>query len=154
MNAGTDKKLATWRAFLKAGSVVLKALEREMEEEQNLALTWFDVLAWLSHAPDGRMRMRDLADSIYLSNSGLTRLLNRMTAAGLVERQSCEQDRRGWYALITTKGRKVFERATPGHQRAIQLNFFDPLSEEDIWDLYRIMEKIIGIQENQAIDTE
>ena len=151
MNTRSDSGFATWRAFLQAGSVVLKALEREMEEEQNLPLTWFDVLAWLSHAPDGRMRMQVLADSIYLSNSGLTRLLNRMTAAGLVERQSCAQDRRGWYAVITTKGREVFEQATPGHRRGIQSIFLDPLSEEDTKDLRRVLGKIIENQGDQTI---
>jgi len=151
MNTRSNEEFATWRAFLQAGSAVLKALEREMEEEQNLPLTWFDVLAWLSQAPSGRMRMQVLADSIYLSNSGLTRLLNRMTAAGLVERQSCEQDRRGWYAAITARGRKVLEQATPGHRRGIQSYFLDPLSGQDIQDLRRILEKIVENQEDHTI---
>lgn len=154
MNIYSNEKFATWHAFLKAGSIILKTLEQEMEEDQHLPLTWFDVLAWLVHAPDGRMRMQVLADSIYLSNSGLTRLLNRMTAAGLVERQSCSQDRRGWYAVITAKGREVFERAAPGHDKGVELHFFDRLSGEDIRALHRIMTKIIGIQKGQNTDEE
>jgi DNA-binding MarR family transcriptional regulator len=152
MNKETDEKAVAWRAFLKAGSTVLKTLEREMEEDQHLPLTWFDVLAWLSHAPDGRLRMQVLADSMYLSNSGLTRLLNRMTSAGLVERQTCAEDRRGWYAVLTTKGREAFERAAPGHEKAVETHFLDHLSDEDIRELQRIMEKIIGIQKDQKVE--
>jgi DNA-binding MarR family transcriptional regulator len=139
-----DKKINAWHTFLKAHSVVIGALEREIMKDQHLPLNWFDVLVWLGHAPDGRMRMQVLADSIYLSNSGLTRLLNRMTTAGLVERQNCAQDRRGWYAVITAKGREVLERVTPGHQRGVQSHFFDRLSDKDIRELHRIMAKIIG----------
>jgi len=149
-----NEKAATWRAFLEAGSFVLKTLQREMEEEQHLPLAWFDVLAWLRNAPDGRLRMQVLADSIYLSNSGLTRLLNRMSRAGLVERQSCAQDRRGWYAVITTKGQEVLERAAPGHEKGVQTIFLDPLSDEDIRDLRRILEKITGTQEDRNFDED
>ncbi len=120
-----------------------------MEEDQHLPLTWFDVLAWLIHAPDGQLRMQVLADSMYLSNSGLTRLLNRMTSAGLVERQVCAEDRRGWYAVLTAKGRETYKRASPGHEKAVQTYFFDSLSDEDIRDLHRIMRKITETLKDQ-----
>jgi DNA-binding MarR family transcriptional regulator len=149
MNTKTDEKFAAWRAFLQAGSTVLKTLAREMEEDQHLPLTWFDVLAWLSRAPEGRLRMQVLANSMYLSNSGLTRLLNRMTSAGLVERQTCAEDRRGWYAVLTAKGREVLERATPGHKRGVQTHFLNHLNDKDIRDLNRITAKIIGTQNDQ-----
>lgn len=142
MDMMSDTKLAAWRAFLEAHSKVLRALEREMQEEQHLPLPCFDVLAWLSHAPDGRLRMQALADSIYLSYSGLTRLLDRMAEAGLVERQICLDDRRGWYAVITAKGREAFARAIPGHARAIQEHFLGRFSEDDTKVLHRLLSRV------------
>jgi DNA-binding MarR family transcriptional regulator len=143
-NTETAEANATWRAFLEAGSIVLKALGQEMERDQHLPLPWFEVLAWLSNAADGRLRMRELADSVYLSNSGLTRLLDRMSAAGLIERQICDQDRRGWYAAITPRGREVFRRVLPGHRLGVQSHFLGRLNDQDIRDLNRIMGKVIG----------
>lgn len=153
MSAIIDNQgILAWLAFLKAHSVVLEALEREMREDQHLPLTWFDVLAWLSRAPEGRLRMQVLAESIFLSHSGLTRLLDRMSAAGLVERQTCAQDRRGWYAVITPEGREVFEQAFPEHTKRVQTHFLNRLNDEDIQDLQRIMSKIIGAQRAQGLN--
>jgi DNA-binding MarR family transcriptional regulator len=142
MNTKTDEKFAAWRAFLQAGSTVLKTLAREMEEDQHLPLTWFDVLAWLSRAPEGRLRMQVLANSMYLSNSGLTRLLDRMTAAGLVERQNCPEDRRGWFAVITAKGRKAIERATPGHLGGVEKHFLSRFNEDEIEVLNSLLSRL------------
>ncbi|MBI2860117.1 MAG: MarR family transcriptional regulator [Chloroflexi bacterium] len=132
MSTQIDKNFAAWRTFLEAHSTVIRALERELQEDQQLPLTWFDVLAWLSRAPDGRLRMQVLADSVYLSNSGLTRLLDRMTAAGLVERQNCPDDRRGWFAAITAKGREAIERASPGHLQGVEKHFLSRFNEDEI----------------------
>ena len=144
MSVDDTEKFAAWDKFLKAGSTVLKTLEREMEDDQHFPLNWYDVLVWLNQAPGGRMRMQSLADSIYLSNSGLTRRLNRMAEAGLVERESCEEDRRGWYAVITPKGREVVEKVSPGLETGIRSHFLNYLNDRDIQDLSRIMDKIIG----------
>jgi DNA-binding MarR family transcriptional regulator len=137
-----DKKINAWHTFLKAHSVVIGALEREIMKDQHLPLNWFDVLAWLSHAPDGRLRMQVLAKSIYLSNSGLTRLLNRMAAAGLVERQNCPDDRRGWYAIITDKGRATFERAFPEHTREVEKQFLSRFSDAEIEVLDSLLSRL------------
>jgi DNA-binding MarR family transcriptional regulator len=142
MSNQTNNKLAAWPTFLKAHSNIIKALEREMEEDQHLPLNWFDVLAWLSHAPDGRLRMQVLADSIYLSNSGLTRLLDRMAAAGLVERQTCPDDRRGWYAVITTQGRRAFESAFPRHTQAVEKYFLNCFTEDEAEVLQSLLARL------------
>ncbi len=138
-----NNRLAAWQAFLQTHSGVLKTLEREMEGEQRLPLTWYDVLAWLSHAPKGQLRMQTLANSVVLSRSGITRLVDRMILAGLVKRQSCPSDRRGWYAIITAKGRDAFESARPGHLRGIQEHFLNYLSDEDIQALRSALSKIL-----------
>jgi DNA-binding MarR family transcriptional regulator len=146
-----NNRLAVWRAFLQTYAVVLRALEREMKEEQHLPLTWYDVLAWLSRAPEGQLRMQTLSNSVVLSRSGITRLVDRMVSAGLVERQLCPDDRRGWYAVITAKGRDVFARAEPGHLRGIQEHFLSYLSDDDIKALHRTLSKVLEAEGSRFI---
>jgi DNA-binding MarR family transcriptional regulator len=142
MSTQTDKKINAWHTFLKAHSVVIGALEREIMKDQHLPLNWFDVLAWLDHAPDGRLRMQVLAKSIYLSSSGLTRLLNRMAAAGLVERQNCPDDRRGWYAIITDKGRATYKRAFPQHTQEVEKQFLSRFNDDEIEVLSDLLSRL------------
>lgn len=142
MSNQTDKKINAWHTFLKAHSVIIRNLERQLMKEQHLPLNWFDVLAWLSHAPDGRLRMQVLANSIYLSNSGITRLLNRMTAAGLVERQNCPDDRRGWFAIITDKGRDTYERVFPEHTREVEKQFLSRFNDDEIEILNKLLSRL------------
>jgi hypothetical protein len=71
-------QLGAWVAFLEAHARVFELLERELRDEEELHLTWYDVMVHLSAAPDRRLRMQELADAILLSKSGLTRLVDRM----------------------------------------------------------------------------
>ena len=81
-----DVQLVAWRAFLSAHATVIRLLEEEMDREQGLPLSWFDVLAHLERAPDGRLRMQELAGSVVISRSGLTRLFDRIAEAGKLVR--------------------------------------------------------------------
>ncbi len=116
-------ELQAWRAFLTAHARVVEVLARELEEERNLPLGWYDVLVQLSEAPENRLRMHDLARAVLLSRAGLTRLVDRMGAVGLVERIPCEDDRRGTYVVMTHEGRETLKRAAPVHLRGIQEHF-------------------------------
>jgi DNA-binding MarR family transcriptional regulator len=138
----TGEKVSAWHTFLKAHSVIIRALEHEMMKDQHLPLNWFDVLAWLNRAPGGRLRMQVLANSIYLSRSGLTRLLNRMAAAGLVERQNCPDDRRGWYAIITDKGRATYKCAFPQHTQQVEKQFLGRFNDDEIETLESLLSRL------------
>ena len=133
--------MAAWRAFLQAYSTVMRTLEREMQESEGLTLSWYDILAHLDDAPEGAIRMQFLADSILLSRSGLTRLVDRMVDAGLVTRVTCPEDRRGTYAVITPDGRAALRRAMPGHIQGIQEHFLRHMSEEDVRALHSTLSK-------------
>ena len=99
-----DPRLDAWSTFLRAHAKVVRALESELQAEQDLALTDYDVLIQLSAADDRRLRMSDLADRLLLSRSGATRLVDRLVADGLVERVVCDSDRRGQWASLTDAG--------------------------------------------------
>ncbi len=125
------RKLAVWRSFLKSHAGLAATLARELEEERGLPLAWYGVLLSLSEALEGRMRLQELAGAVFLSFSGLTRLLDRIEAAGLVTRQPCPEDRRGLYAEITPAGRRAFRRAAAVHLRGIQEHFARHITDEE-----------------------
>ena len=138
-----EDKLAAWRAFLQAHARLIRVLEREMQEEQELPLTWYDILAHLDSTPDGRLRMQELAESVPLSRSGLTRLVDRMAKSGLVSRAPCPNDRRGTYAVITLQGRTTLQEAMPGHLRGVEQHFLNRLDDTDIQALDRSLSKVL-----------
>jgi DNA-binding MarR family transcriptional regulator len=115
--------LDLWEDLVRVHSGILNRLEQEMEAEQGLPLRWYEVLLHLSRAPEGRMRMQDLAEISLQSKSGISRLVDRMEAAGLLTRESCPTDRRGILAAITPAGRRRFRRAAPLHVRGIERHF-------------------------------
>ncbi|SRR6266567_1774257 len=123
----SDEQLAAWQAFIRAQSEVIGTLGRELETEQGLPITFYDVLTQLSRA-GGRLRMSELADAVVLSRSGVTRLVDRMVRAGLVRREHCPTDRRSSYAVLTADGKKALKQAWPVHSRGIAEHFARHLS--------------------------
>ena len=137
-----DARLGAWRAFLRAHARVIRQLERELANEHDLALTDYDVLVQLSAAPDRQLRMSEMADGLLLSRSGVTRLVDRLVAEGLVQRVSCETDRRGQWAQLTDAGYERLRRASPTHLRGISEHFVDRLAPDDLAALERMLTPI------------
>ncbi len=138
-----DPRLAAWNTFLRAHSRVVRELERELQAEQELALTDYDVLVQLAAAPDRRLRMSELADRLLLSRSGVTRLVDRLVADGLLERVTCESDRRGQWAALTDAGYDRLRRASPTHLRGVAAYFLDRLSPDDLASLERMLAGVL-----------
>lgn len=133
MAAGPEEhQLSAWRAFLRAHATVVDRLDHELQEEEGLALTWYEVLLHLNRAPEHRLRLSGLAEKLVLSRSGLTRLVDRMVAAGLVDREVCETDRRGAFAVLTSDGRARLRRASPVHLRGVQQHFAGMLTDQEV----------------------
>ena len=139
-----DPRLSAWRTFLLAHARVVRELERELIAEQQLALTDFEVLLQLAAAEDRRLRMSELAERLVLSRSGATRLVDRLVAEGLVERVTCESDRRGQWASLTGSGRARLRRASPTHLRGVAEHFLDRLSTEDLAALEYMLGQVIS----------
>ena len=139
----SPERLAVWRSFLRAHSEVVQTLERELVEERDLPLTWYDVLLNLGEAPGGRLRMQDLADQVLFSRSGLTRLVDRMADAGLVKREPCPTDRRGMYAVLTNAGRARLRDAAGVHLRGVNEHFVARLDDDDVAALGQILAKVL-----------
>lgn len=138
-----EKRIAVWEAFLRTYTTIMPLLECEMREARDLPLIWYNVLIHLSHDSDGGLRLQELAEVIGLSQSGLTRLLDRMCEAGLVDREPCPDDRRGAYAIITPEGKVTLEEATPIYQQGIEAHFLRHLSDEDVVTLYKAFCRVL-----------
>jgi DNA-binding MarR family transcriptional regulator len=111
---------------------VSRRLDDELREEHNLSLAEYDALVQLASAAGGRLRMNVLADRVLLSRSGVTRLIDRLVADGLVERTACTTDGRGAEAVLTLAGRDRLRDAAPTHLRGIRRYFLETVAPEDL----------------------
>jgi DNA-binding MarR family transcriptional regulator len=118
----SDEELAAWRAFLRAHSTMLRRIAADLDEADLPPLSWYDVLAALNDA-DGRLRQVELAERVLLSNSGLSRLIDRIEKAELVRRTACEADRRSFYIQLTDEGRAMLGRMWPVYARGVAEDF-------------------------------
>jgi len=122
-----DDQLATWRAFLRAHSAMLRRISADLGEAGLPPLPWYDVLAALRDVPDRRMRQVELAERVLLSNSGMSRLLDRIEQAGLAERVTCPGDRRSFHVQLTSDGEAMLEEMWPVYARGIAEDFLPAL---------------------------
>ena len=125
-------EMAAWHALIRSHARVVRRLEAELEAEQGLTLQAYEVLAHLSEAPERRLRMSDLAALVVISPSGLTRLVDKLAADGLVERQRCSTDARVVYASLTTDGLDRLRAAYPTHLRGVRQHLIDRLEREHL----------------------
>ena len=119
-------ELAAWQAFLRAHSAMMRRISVDLEEAGLPSLSWFDVLAALRDA-EGTLRQVELAERVVLSNSGLSRLIDRIEKGGLVRRTSCATDRRSFHIELTAEGVEMFERMWPVYARGVAEDFIPAL---------------------------
>jgi DNA-binding MarR family transcriptional regulator len=137
-----EEELAAWRGMLRAHAELTKELDAQLAREHRLPLSSYEVLLYLADAPDGRMRMAELAESVLLSRSGLTRLVDRLEREGLLKRERCESDARGYFAEITPKGRRLFDAARRTHLDGVRALFLSRFSREELRALGALWQKL------------
>jgi DNA-binding MarR family transcriptional regulator len=138
----SELELAAWRGFLRVHSTLVRELDRELETAHGLPLTQFEVLIYLNNAPDRRMRMSELASTVLLSQSGVTRLVDRLERDGLVVRESCPSDRRGLYARLTDEGSRRLADARPTHLGGVRERFLSRLDDDELRGLAAVWERL------------
>jgi DNA-binding MarR family transcriptional regulator len=114
-----DQLLEQWRELESRHATVRETLERALQRKHQLSLTEYEVLRRLASSPEGRLRMQEVSEDIHLTQSALSRLVQRLEEEGFAKRGVCEHDRRGVYACITDSGRAAQERAEPTHIAAL-----------------------------------
>ena len=137
-----DPRLDPWRAFLIAHARITRRLDEELRAEHDLSLAEYDALLTIADAPERRIRMRQLADRVILSKSGVTRLIDRLVLDGLVERRACASDARGAEAVLTAEGLERPRRASRTHLRGIEEHFLAAVDDADLSAIERSMHAV------------
>ena len=128
--------------MLRAHAELTRELDAQLAREHQLPLSSYEVLLFLADSPGGRMRMSELAESVLLSRSGLTRLVDRLEREGLLKRERCESDARGLFAEITPEGRRLFDAARRTHLDGVRALFLDRFSRDELRTLGGLWQKL------------
>jgi DNA-binding MarR family transcriptional regulator len=130
-----------WLALVRTHARLWDQCETQMRHDSGLTLPRYDVLMQLDMA-GGRLGLTDLASSVVLSASGLSKLLDRMEASQLLRREPDPRDARSTFARITPRGRSLVRKARHGHHAWLEQAFGEALDDRDIADLTRIMGRL------------
>src|SRR5882762_6774149 len=138
----TEAAIQAWARLIRVEQTLLGRVEDDLKSAGLPPLVWYDVLLELVREPEGRLRHRDLHRRMLLAKYNLSRLLDRLEAEGLVSREPIEEDARGEYLCLTSKGRELQRRMWPVYRKAIAMHFAHRLSATDIDDLLRVLRKL------------
>lgn len=130
-----DPRLETWRAFLTAHALLTRRLDEDLRTGEGLTLGEYSALLQVAEAPGRSLRMNQLATGIFLSRSGVTRLIDRLEADGLITRSTCTDDGRGALAVLTDAGMTRLRDAARTHLDGIAQYFLDVVPEADLEQL-------------------
>ena len=136
-------ELGAWRGMLRVHTALVKALDAELAAAHDLPLSSYEVLITLEMAPGRKRRMAELADSVLLSRSGMTRLVDRLERDGLLERDLCTDDGRGCFAVLTDKGAELLATARPTHLDGVRERFLRHFVEDELLQLASFWERVL-----------
>lgn len=134
----SEDEQASWRAWIAATLLLPDRLNRDLQEETGLSLPDYEILVYLSEAPDRRLRMSELAERTMSSRSRLSHQIDRLESEGLVSREKCSDDRRGSFAVLTPEGWKVLVASAPTHVESVRRHLVDVLTPEEFAELGRL----------------
>lgn len=137
-----DSRLSPWRAFLLAHRRLSRRMDEELRLEHDLSIAEYEALLTIAQSPNRRVRMGTLAESVLLSKSGVTRLVDRLVTDGLVERGACLSDARGAEAILTDRGLTRLRAASATHLRGIEQHFLAIIDGDDLAVLERTMDSL------------
>ncbi len=139
----TPAELAAWRGMLRVHAALVKALDAELLRAHDLPLISYEVLITLDAAPGRRRRMAELADSVLLSRSGTTRLVDRLERDGLISRELCADDGRGSFAVLTEQGAELLAQARTTHLDGVRERFLRHFAEDELRTLAGAWERVL-----------
>lgn len=131
-----------WGLFWTLHPRLHRAIDAALSRAGVLPLDWYDALLCLERAPGQRMRLSEMAESALLSRSGMSRMVDRLEAGGLLRREECPHDRRGAFAVLTDQGRRSLAESWPHYEAAIAREFAQFLSEDEARVLASLLERI------------
>ncbi len=139
----THRELLAWVGFLRVNAALERDLDSALNTAHGISLSDYDVMVNLASAPGQRMRMSEISESVLISQSGITRLVDRLVQRGLARREKAPNDRRGFFAVLTPKGRETVRRASVTHTADVKRRFLEHLSEEEQEILGRVWKRLL-----------
>ena len=137
-----EEEMRAWRAFVTTSVRLFEQLDREMKAEHGLTHDDYAILVNLSESAGQQMRMTELASRVLESKSRLSHHVGRLESEGLVRRESCPNDLRGLFAVLTPAGRRLLRQAAPGHARSVRDHFIDHLDRSQLGSLADALEGV------------
>jgi DNA-binding MarR family transcriptional regulator len=139
----TAVELGAWRGLLRVHAALVKSLDAQLAAAHDLPLSSYEVLITLEAAPGRKLRMSELADSVLLSRSGMTRLVDRLERDGLLERDHCTADGRGCFAVLTGKGLEAVAEARRTHLSGVRERFLSQFGDDELRVLAGFWERVL-----------
>lgn len=143
-----DLEQAAWLNMIRALAQVHRRLAAEMEQQDGLPIAWYDVLVHLSFAPETGWSMQELADQVMMSGSGLTRMVDRLIDAGLVQRRRADErqadDRRVVRVALTEAGLATLAHVQPHHQARVRAYFLQHVRAEELECLRNVGKRVLA----------
>jgi DNA-binding MarR family transcriptional regulator len=133
-----------WAALLRVHAALVSQLDRELQSAAELPLAWYDVLLELWYAPDKRLQMSELGERVVLSRTRVSRVVDELERAGLVERQAHPTDGRSTYAALTAAGRRRFRAAAPTYLGGIDERFARHLTAAELTAIAVGLERVLA----------
>jgi DNA-binding MarR family transcriptional regulator len=140
----SDTDVAAWAALLRVHAALVPLLDRELQAACGLPLTWYDVLLELNSAPGRKLSMGELGQVAVVSRTRVSRVVDALTAAGLVTRESNPDDRRSAYATITEAGRDRLRAAAPVYLGGIRRHFTDRMTTAESGTVAAALERVLA----------
>jgi DNA-binding MarR family transcriptional regulator len=137
-----DIELRAWVAFLDTSNLLTRRIGQQLREDGGVTQPQYELLTRLAEAPQRRLRMTELAELLVTSRSGLTYQVAQLEKAGLVRRESSEEDERGVVANLTDTGMDVLQRTAPGHVKVVREGLIDQLDREQLVALASTLEQV------------
>jgi DNA-binding MarR family transcriptional regulator len=142
--AGQNAHGDAWGALTRTHAAIVQRLQEMLSAADFPPLPWYEVLAAVSEAPEERMKMGDLAEALVITRGGLTKLVDRLVKAGLLERTFCETDRRVSYATLTPAGRDLLAEMRPAVIAELEVAFSANLSVAEANELRKTLDSVRG----------
>ncbi|HEX8977805.1 MAG TPA: MarR family transcriptional regulator [Solirubrobacteraceae bacterium] len=136
--------LEAWRSYLQSHASIVRALDAELISDHGITSRDYEVLLYLAQEPEQRLAMSALAERTMLTRSGITRLVDGLVRAGLIERVACPRDARVSYAQLTSAGYEKLRAAGCSHVRSIRRLFLEHFSGPELDQLATLLSRLPG----------
>lgn len=144
LNSSVSNELrqVAWAGLLRASAQLIARMDAELTSRGLLSMTWYDVLFQLKRAKENRLRLSELAEQVILSRSGLSRLVDRVEAAGFLKREIAVEDRRGAYAVLLPAGDDALRQTWNVYEGLILQHFGSQLTDDEARTLHTIFARL------------